>query len=120
MKKRWAQIQTLANSVIEKAKMRKSMMTVVTVAVLTAFFVLQFYFVRELVAGELLFGLAFAVLLALGGLAYLVGSVGERGLEFAEEGVRMIGDFARRGFSNLEGISRKPSRLRGKSGSLDE
>jgi hypothetical protein len=111
MKKRWAQIQTLANSVVEKANMRKSMMTVVAVAVLTAFFVLQFYFVRELVAAELLFGLAFAILLALGGLAYLVGLVGERGLEFAEAGVRMIGDSARRGFSNLEGISRKPSRL---------
>ena len=53
MKKRWAQIQTLANSVVEKANMRKSMMTVVAVAVLTAFFVLQFYFVRELVAAEL-------------------------------------------------------------------
>jgi hypothetical protein len=110
MKKRWAQIQTLANSVVEKANMRKSMMTFV-VAVLTAFFVLQFYFVRQLVAAELLFGVAFAILLALGGLGYLVGSVGERGLEFAETGVRMIGDSARRGFSNLEGISRKPSHL---------
>src|SRR5277367_1544739 len=94
MKKRWAQIQTLANSVIEKANTHKSMMTVVAVAVLTAFFVLQFYFVRELVAAELLFGLAFAILFALGGLAYLVGSVGERGLEFAEAGVRMVGDSA--------------------------
>jgi hypothetical protein len=111
MKIRWAQIQTLANSVVEKANMRKSMMTVVAVAVLTAFFVLQFYFVRELVAAELLFGLAFTILLALGGLAYLVGSVGERGLEFAEAGVRMIGDSARRSLSNVEGISRKPSRL---------
>jgi hypothetical protein len=111
MKERWAQIQTLANSVVEKANMRKSMMTVVAVAVLTAFFVLQFYFVRELVAAELLFGLAFAILLALGGLVYFVGSVGERGLEFAEAAVRMIGDSARRSFSNLEGISRKPSRL---------
>ena len=35
MKKRWAQIQTLANSVVGKTKMRKSMMTVVTMAVLT-------------------------------------------------------------------------------------
>ena len=88
MKKGWAQIQTLANSVVEKANMRKSRMAVVAVAVLTAFFVLQFYFVRELVAAELLFGIAFAILLALGCLAYLVGSVGERGLEFAETGVR--------------------------------
>jgi hypothetical protein len=66
-----------------------------------------------LVAAELLFGLAFAIQLALSGLAYFVSSVGKRGLEFAEAGVRMIGDSARRGFSNLEGISRKPSRLGG-------
>ena len=52
MKERWAQIQTLANSVVEKANMRKSMMTVVAVAVLTVFFVLQFYFLRELVAAH--------------------------------------------------------------------
>ena len=88
--------------------MRKSMMAGIAVAVLTAFFVLQFYFVRELVAAKLLFGVAFAILLALSGLAYLLGSVGKRGLELAESGVRMIGDSARRGFSNLEGVSRKP------------
>jgi hypothetical protein len=64
-----------------------------------------------LLAAELLFGIAFAVLLVLGGLAYLVGSIGERGLEFAEAGIRMIGDSARREFSKLEDINRKPSRL---------
>jgi hypothetical protein len=84
------QIKTLANS---EAKVRKGMMTVVAV-----FFALQLYFVRELVVAELFFGLGFAVLLALGGLAYLVLSVGERGLEFAEAGVRAIGDSARRLF----------------------
>jgi hypothetical protein len=39
-------------------------MTVVAVAVLTAFFVLPFYFVRELVAAESLFGLRFYLRLA--------------------------------------------------------
>jgi hypothetical protein len=74
------------------------------------FFVFQLYFVRELVAAELLFGFGFAVLLAVAALAYLVGSLGERGLDFAEVGVRVIGDSARRGFSAIEEISRKQFR----------
>jgi len=69
-------------------------------AVLTLFLVLQSYLVRELLAAELLFGLGFALLLVLGGLAYLVSSVAERGLKFANVSVRLTGDLARRGFSN--------------------
>jgi hypothetical protein len=84
------QIKTFANS---EAKVRRGMMTVVA-----AFFALQVYFVRELLMAELFFGLGFAVLLVLGGLAYFVLSAGERGLEFAEAGVRAIGDSARRWF----------------------
>jgi hypothetical protein len=45
------------------------------VAVLAAFLVGQFYFVRELLAAELFLALGFAILLVLGGLVYLVGSV---------------------------------------------
>jgi hypothetical protein len=47
---------------------------------------------------ELFFALGFAILLVVGSLAYLIVSAGERGLEFAEAGVRMIGDSARRRF----------------------
>jgi hypothetical protein len=59
---------------------------------------------------ELLFGAGFAILLVLGGLAYLVGTLGERGLDFAEVGVRVIGDSARRGFNSLEEITKKAIR----------
>ncbi len=90
MKKFLGQIKAFANS---KAKVRKVMM-----AVLGAYFALQLYFVRELLVAELFFSLGFAVLLVVGGLAYLVVSAGERGLEFAEAGVRAIGDSARRWF----------------------
>jgi hypothetical protein len=114
MRKLLGEIKTLAISFFEKAPARKGMMTVVAV-----FFVLQFYFVRELLAAELLFGLGFAVLLVVGGLSYLIGSAGERGLELAEVGVRVIRDSARRGFSNLA-INRNPFRLAGKIVSLDK
>lgn len=75
----------LRRLLVGTTKLRHGMFAVV------AFFVLQFYFVRELLAAELLFGLGFAILLVLGGLTYLVGSVCMRGLEFAEVGLRGIG-----------------------------
>lgn len=99
------QSKSLALAIVEKAKVRKGLL--LGVATLLVF---QLYFVRELLAAELLFGLGFAVLLAVAALAYLVGSLGERGLDFAEVGVRVIGDSARRGFSAIEEISRKQFR----------
>jgi hypothetical protein len=111
MRKRLGEIKALAIS-FGKSPVRKGMITVVAV-----FLVLRFYFVRELLAAELLFGFGFAVLLVAGGLSYLIGLVGERGLELAEVWVQTIRDSTRRGFSNLA-ISRKPSRLAGKIASL--
>jgi hypothetical protein len=113
MRRPLGEIRTLALSFFGRALVRKVVTTVVAI-----FFVLQFYFVRELLAAELLLGLGFVVLLVAAALSYLVGSAGERGLEFAEVGVRLIRDLARRGLSNLE-INRKPFRLAGKSVSLD-
>jgi hypothetical protein len=113
MRRPLGETRTLAPSFFGRALVRKGLMTVVAV-----FFVLQFYFVRELLAAELLLGLAFVVLLAAAALSDLVGSAGERGLEFAEVGVRLIRDSARRGLNNLE-INRKRFRLAGKIVSLD-
>jgi hypothetical protein len=105
MKTLLEQSKSLALLIVEKAKVRKGLLLGVAI-----FFVFQLYFVRELLAAELLFGLGFTALLAVGAVAYLVGSLGERGLDFAEVGVRVIGDSARRGFSALEEISRKQFR----------
>lgn len=101
----FGQVKQIAQSVVEKAKVRKGL-----VAGIASFFVLQLYFVRELLVAELIFAIGFGILFALVGLAYLVGSLGERGLDFAEIGVRAIGETARRGFNSLEEISRKPFR----------
>jgi hypothetical protein len=102
MKTLLEQSKSLALLIVEKAKVRRGLLLGVA-----TLFVFQLYFVRELLAAEVLFGLGFAVLLALVAVAYLVGSLGERALDFAEVGVRVIGDSARRGFSALEEISRK-------------
>lgn len=72
--------------------------------------IFQIHFVRQLLAAELLFGLGFAVLLALAGVIYLIGILGERGLNWAEAGVRVLAEQTRRGLANLEEISRKPFR----------
>jgi hypothetical protein len=94
-----------ASAFVAKAKVRKG-----TVSILAVFFVLQLYFVRELLAAELLFALGFGVLFILGSTAYLLGAAGERGWYLAEAGIRVIARSARRGYIGLEELSRKSFR----------
>jgi hypothetical protein len=77
---------------------------------LAVLFVLQIYFVRELIAAELLFSLVFAVLSTLAGICYVLGTIGERSFDWTETGVRVIAMSARRGYSALEELSKKPFR----------
>jgi hypothetical protein len=105
MKNGMGELKAAVTAIIEKAKLRKGM-----ISVLAILFVLQLYFVRELVAAELLFGLAFGALLTLGAIIYLAGALGERGLAYAEVGIRVISETARRGYSGLEYFSRKSLR----------
>jgi len=96
------------------AKLRKAFMHSklrwAAIPVLGIVLILQVYFFREMVAAELLFGLAFLVMLALVGIFYVVGAIGERGLEVAEVAVRATGRFARRGYNALEVFARKSVR----------
>ncbi len=105
MKVIWGQLKESVTAAAKEPKVRKR-----ALAVLSVFLILQIYFVREILAAELLFGLAFAVLLALAALFYVVGAIGERGLDFAEAGVRAVAPWARRGYVALEDISRKSFR----------
>ncbi len=72
--------------------------------------ILQIYFVRELLAAELLFGIGFAVLFFIGAIAYAIGRIGGRGLTWAESRTRVLAVSTRRGLSALAEISRKPFR----------
>lgn len=105
MKTHLTKLQTMLAGLIEKAKVRKGLFLILGI-----FFILQVYFVRELIAAELLFGLGFAVLMVLGGIVYLVGAIGERGLDWAATGVQVTATAARRGYAGLEELSRKPFR----------
>jgi hypothetical protein len=51
---------------------------------------LPMYFVRELFAAEILFGIAFVVLLAVCGVCYLVGALGEQAFRLAEAAARRL------------------------------
>jgi hypothetical protein len=88
-----------------KAKIQKALFWTVGII-----FVLQLYFVRELLAAEMIFGLIFAALLFFAGLVYVVGSIGERGLAWSESYVRVVASSARKGFAVVEEFSRKPFR----------
>jgi hypothetical protein len=73
-------------------------------------FVLQLYFVRELIAAEMLFGLGFAAFLFLGGVIYVLGTLGERGLAWSEAHARVVAQSARRGLNMVEELSRRSFR----------
>jgi hypothetical protein len=73
-------------------------------------FVLQLYFVRELIAAELLFGALFVALFVIVSVCYLIGTVWENGLSWAEMGARVVVSFARRGYSMIEEFSKRPFR----------
>jgi hypothetical protein len=81
---------------------------------LAAIVAFQIYFVRELFAAELLFGLGFLLLVAFGGLFYLAGAVGERGLDWASAHVHFPMSFltsaARWSLSRVEALSKKTFR----------
>ncbi|HXN74142.1 MAG TPA: hypothetical protein VN861_16465 [Candidatus Acidoferrales bacterium] len=97
--------KTFLAGVIAKGKLRKGTLT--TLAIL---FFFQLYFVRELLAAEILFGMVFGALLIIGGTAYLLGAIGERGLDLTEAGIRVLARSARRGYSVVDELSRKPFR----------
>src|ERR1700678_747353 len=108
MKRHIETIGWVLKRIAEKAKVRKGMLTIIAV-----FFVLQIYFVRELLAGELLFGMGFAVLFVMGLIFYFIGMIGERGLELGEAGVRMIALTMRRSIEGMEYVNRKAFRNAG-------
>ncbi len=105
MKARIERLKAFAVAAAKEAKVRKRVALALAVLL-----VLQLYFVRELIAAELLFGLGFVVLLTLGGIFYFVGAIGERSFNLIETGVRVGAPVARRAYTKVEELSKKPFR----------
>jgi len=72
--------------------------------------VLQLYFVRELIAAELLFGPLFITLFVIVSVCYLIGMIWENGVAWAEMGARAVIGLTRRSYSTLEEFSKRPFR----------
>ena len=101
------QLDTVREALAKNKKVRNWVVGGVVV-----FAVFQLYFVRELIAAELLFLMLFAVVFTLAATFYLLGSIGERGLDWGETGVRVIAHSARKGYVFAEEASRKALRNR--------
>lgn len=71
---------------------------------------LNIYFVRELFAAEILFGLLIGTLLLVIFVLYAVQQVGQLSLEFARPLARAVAQTALRGWLFVEEFSRKPFR----------
>jgi len=105
MKSMLAILKALTNKLAANAKVRYATLSLVAILV-----IFQLYFVRELLAAEILFAVGFGALFLLGSLFYVIGALSERGFDWTEAGVRVIVNSARRGYATLEEISRKPFR----------
>jgi hypothetical protein len=79
---------------------------------LVALILLHIYFVRELLAAELLFALGFVIAAVIFAVAYLASAAGDATLGAAETGVRRFSPLYRRAFraSGSAVPNRKPSR----------
>ena len=103
----WDQIGAVSAGVFQNKPVRKLL-----IPALVVLFILQLYFVREMLAAEVLFGMFFAVILLLCGIFYAVGALGERGLDLAEAGIRVAVRSARWSYSALEDLSKRQFRHR--------
>jgi hypothetical protein len=105
MKAGLERVKALARAAAKAVKVHKRLTLALAVVL-----VIQLYFVRELIAAELLFGLGFLVLMVIVGVFYLVGFVGERSFDLMEAGARGAAPFARRGYAKVEELSKKQFR----------
>ena len=94
MKMVWSEIKDYAGTLAQNKSFRKR-----AAWTLGIFLVLQIYFVRELIAAELLFGLCSPSCSCWQQFFIVVGTIGERGLDWAEVGVRAVASQSRRAYS---------------------
>jgi len=98
-------LSTKAIDLWNQAKVRKGLFRVVA-----ALLILQLYFVRELLAAELLIALAFVVFMAIFGIVYAIGTLGELGIAATETGLRVAAEGTKRGAAGLEQFGRESVR----------
>ena len=98
-------VVTKAVDLWNQAKVRKGLFRLIA-----AVLILQLYFIRELLAAELLIALVFAVFMAIVGICYAFGALGELGIAATETGLRVAAEGTKRGVAALEHYSRNSVR----------
>jgi hypothetical protein len=94
-------LSTQAERIWKQAKVQKGLFSI-----LAAVLIFQIYFVRELLAAELLLAIAFLVVMTIAGICYAFGIIGELSIAATEIGLRAAGESTKRGISALEQFSR--------------
>ncbi len=76
-------------------------------AVIAGLMTAEAYEFRALLAAELLFGMAFLVVMLFGAILYFAGDVAERGLALTEAGLHTLAPRMRRTYREMEEIARR-------------
>lgn len=76
-------------------------------AVIACLMTAEAYEFRALLAAELLFGMAFLVVIFFGAVFYFAGDVAERGFALTEAGLHAVAPRMRRTYRELEEIARR-------------
>ncbi|MGH9573197.1 MAG: hypothetical protein ACRD40_06665 [Candidatus Acidiferrales bacterium] len=105
MNKLWEQSKCLLLKAAKEPKIRKPVLRGLAILL-----VLQIYFVRELVVAEALFAIGFVVVMAIVGICYALGTVGLKGIDLTEMGLRLAAQGARRSYDMLEIFARESVR----------
>ncbi len=101
MNKLWEQSKCLLLKAAKEPKICKPVL-----GGLAILLVLQIYFVRELIVAEALFAIGFVVVMAVVGICYALGTIGLKGIDLTETGLRLAAQGARRSFDTLEIVAR--------------
>jgi hypothetical protein len=105
MNKLWEQSKCLLLRAAKEPKIRKPVLRGLAVLL-----ILQIYFVRELIVAEALFAIGFVVVMAIVGICYALGTVGLKGIDLTETGLRLAAQGARRSYDMLEIFARESVR----------
>ncbi|HTZ75281.1 MAG TPA: hypothetical protein VMB47_15265 [Candidatus Aquilonibacter sp.] len=105
MNKLWQQAKELSLKAAKEPKIRKPLLRGLAVLL-----ILQIYFVRELIVAEALFAMGFVIVMAIVGICYALGTVGLKGIDLTETGLRLAGQGARRSYEALEIAARNSIR----------
>jgi len=105
MKRLWQQAKFFFLKAAREPKIRKPVLRGLAVLL-----ILQVYFVRELIVAEALFAIGFVVVMAIVGICYALGTVGLKGIDLTETGLRLAAQGARRSYDMLEIVARNSIR----------